>query len=132
MKRKRIILFAIAAIVLSFCILIIRHIFVQMFFSEPTIIQTYVSPDGENVAYLFESDGGATTGWFYHISILPTGDKLGKGNGNIYISGIQPESILWIDNKTIYVKDYDSVSTTKRKENIRNITIRYNSLEKMD
>ena len=56
--------------------------------------------------------------------------KLGKGNGNIYISDIPPVNVEWLDNSTLYVNDYDSVRTTKRKEKIYGINVRYKSLEK--
>ena len=37
-------------------------IFRNIFFAELNIIQSIASPDGRYTAYLFESNGGATTG----------------------------------------------------------------------
>ena len=58
---------------LLFCGMLIKWTVVELFYAEPTIMQTSVSPDGKYTAYVFESNGGATTGWTYHISILQTG-----------------------------------------------------------
>lgn len=113
-----------------FCSMLIKWAFVEVFYAEPTIMQTYVSPNMEYTAYVYESNGGATTGWIYHISILQTEKKLGKGNGNIYISDIPPVNLVWLDNSTLYVDDYDSVRTTKRKEKIYGIDVRFKSLER--
>ena len=102
----------------------------EIFHAEPTIMETYISPDGEYAAYVFESNGGATTGWIYHVSVLPSDKKLRKGNGNVYVSDIPPEALTWIDDRTLYVDDYANTRTTKRKEKIYNIKVIFNSLEK--
>lgn len=104
-------------------------IFRNIFFAEPNIIQSIVSPDGRYTAYLFESNGGATTGMIYHISILESEKNLGKGNGNVYISEIPPNGIEWIENTVLYVDDYKSIKTTKQKQKIKDITIKYKSLK---
>ena len=101
----------------------------DLFWSQPTVIQTWVSPDGTYTAYVFESNAGATTGWIYHISVLPTGKELSKGPGNIYIGTLLPDDISWIDNITLFVSDYASKGTTRQKEKIGNIRIKYRSLE---
>jgi len=107
-----------------------RCIIRQAYYSEPTIIQTAPSPDAKYVTYVFESNGGATSGWVYHISILKSEKKLGKGSGNIYISDIPPNSIEWLSNNELYVDDYSSQNTKKQKQSINEIKIRYQSLEK--
>ena len=112
------------------CGMLIKWAFVELFYVEPTTMQTHVSPNGKYTAYVYESNGGATTGWIYHISILHTGKKLAKGNGNIYISEIPPVNVTWLDNSTLYVDDYDSLGTTKRKEKIYGINVRFKSLER--
>lgn len=104
-------------------------IFRNIFFAEPNIIQSIASPDGRYTAYLFESNGGATTGMIYHISILESEKNLGKGNGNVYISEIPPNGIEWIENTVLYVDDYKSIKTTKQKQKIKDITIKYKSLK---
>ena len=107
--------------------MLIKWIFIELFYAEPTIMQTSISPDGKYIAYVFESNGGATTGWIYHISILKTGKELSKGNGNIYISSIAPIKLEWLDKTTLYVDDYDSQGTTKRKEKIYDVTVKFKS-----
>jgi len=126
---KKILLSIGLLIVLVFTVFLIKSAFVELFFAEPTIMQTYVSPDGEYTAYVFESNGGATTGWSYHISIMQTGKKLRKGNGNIYISDIPPVDLEWLDNRTLYIEDYDSANTTRRKEKIYDVVVKFKSLE---
>ena len=101
----------------------------DLFWSQPTVIQTWFSPDGTYTAYVFESNAGATTGWIYHISVLPTGKELSKGPGNVYIGTLLPDDISWIDNITLFVSDYASKGTTRQKEKIGNIRIKYRSLE---
>lgn len=101
----------------------------DLFWSQPTVIQTWVSLDGTYTAYVFESNAGATTGWIYHISVLPTGKELSKGPGNVYIGTLLPDDISWIDNITLFVSDYASKGTTRQKEKIGNIRIKYRSLE---
>lgn len=101
----------------------------DLFWSQPTVIQTRVSPDGTYTAYVFESNAGATTGWIYHISVLPTGKELSKGPGNVYIGTLLPDDISWIDNIALFVSDYASKGTTRQKEKIGNIRIKYRSLE---
>ena len=115
-------------IVLLICGMLIKWTFVELFYAEPTVMQTYVSPNGRYTAYVYESNGGATTDWTYHISILPSENKLNKGNGNIYISGIPPVNLEWIDNGTLYIEEYVSRRTTKRKEKIYGIDVRFKSL----
>ncbi|OQB16075.1 MAG: hypothetical protein BWY15_00204 [Firmicutes bacterium ADurb.Bin193] len=106
-----------------------RCIIYQVYYSEPTIMQTVPSPDRKYVAYVFESNGGATSGWVYHISVLKSDKKLGKGNGNVYISDIPPNSIEWLSNDELYVDDYRSINTTKQKQSVYGITVKYRSLE---
>ena len=55
--------------------------------------------------------------------------NLGKGNGNVYISEIPPNGIEWIENTVLYVDDYKSIKTTKQKQKIKDITIKYKSLK---
>lgn len=111
------------------CSMLVKSTFTEIFYAEPTIIQTYVSPNEKYTAYVYESNGGATTGFIYHISIIPTERKLDKGNGNIYISDIPPVNLVWLDNSTLYVDDYKNLKTTKRKEKIYDITVKFKSLE---
>ena len=55
--------------------------------SEPDIIREVVSPNGEYVAYVFESNGGATSWFVYRLSILKNGKQPKRGDvGNTYIN----------------------------------------------
>lgn len=130
MNKKIIFSSILLFISLIFAGILVKWAFVEIFFAEPTIVQTCGSPDGEYTAYVYESNGGATSGWTYHVSILPTKRKLGKGNGNIYISNSPPVKLEWLNDRTLYIDDYDSFRTTKRKEKIGDVAVRFKSLEK--
>ena len=129
MKRKKLFLaIGIVAAVIC-CGALMRWAFIQVFFAEPAVMETAVSPDGKYIAYAYESNGGATSGWTYHVSVLKAGQKLHKGNGNIYISSIPPNEIRWEDDGVLYIDDYRSSQTTKRKEKIYDIIVVFNSIE---
>ena len=124
----------------SLCILLIvllciatifigMKVFQNLFFAEPDILQSISSPDGQYTAYVFESNGGATTGWIYHVSVLKKDEKLGKGTGNVYISDDPPNSIEWLENNVLYIDDYKSIKTTKQRQKIKDVTIKFKSLE---
>ena len=125
---KKIFLFIRKLFVILFWGILINWAFVEFFFSEPTIMESIESPDGKYTAYVFESNGGATTGWIYHISVLRTGKKLSKGNGNIYTSESEPGNVEWLDNTTLYVEDWNN-PITKRKEKIYDVTVKFRGLE---
>ena len=127
---KKMFLFLEILFALLFCSMLIKWTFVELFYAEPTIIQRSISPDGKYTAYMFESNGGATTRWTYHISILPTGKKLGKGNGNIYTNDTPPRKIVWLNDRTLYVDDYKSANV-RRKEKKYGISVKYTSLSKL-
>ena len=102
---------------------------VQKYLPAPYVMQTVSSPNGSFTAYVFECNGGATSGWVYNISILRSDKKLGKGNGNVYISDIPPKSIEWLNNNELYVDDYKSINTTKQRQSINGVKVKYRSLE---
>ena len=110
-------------------IFICMKVFQNLFFAEPNIMQSISSPDGQYTAYVFESNGGATTGWIYHVSVLKKDEKLGKGTGNVYISDDPPNSIEWLENNVLYIDDYKSIKTTKQRQKIKDVTIKFKSLE---
>lgn len=105
-------------------------VFQNLFFGEPNIMQSISSPDGKYTAYVFESNGGATTGWIYHVSVLKKEKKPNNGNGNVYISEIPPNGIEWLESNVLYIDDYKSIKTTKQRQKIKDVTIKYKSLEK--
>ncbi len=100
----------------------------NLFLAEPNIIESVNSPDGEYTAYLYESNGGATSDWTYHISVLESGKELKKGSGNVYISRDKPNGVEWTGERELYVDDYKSVNTTKQETEVKGVTVRYNSL----
>ena len=55
MKRIAVMVLMIAAVMITVPILL-----KDLFWSQPTVIQTRVSPDGMYTAYVFESNAGAT------------------------------------------------------------------------
>ena len=86
-------------ILIAFLLIIFVVVFllISRFFSpEPDVIEAIQSPEGKYIAYIYESNGGATTGFIYHLSVLKSDVPLKKGNGNAYISEHEFE-IQWID-----------------------------------
>ena len=78
--------------------------------SEPDIIQEVVSPDGEYVAYVFESNGGATSWFVYRLSILKNGKQLKRGDiGNTYINDYEFD-VEWNDNDTLMVNNTTTIN----------------------
>lgn len=78
--------------------------------SEPDIIQEVVSPDGEYVAYVFESNGGATSCFVYRLSILKNGKQLKRGDiGNTYINDYEFD-VEWKDNDTLMVNNTTTIN----------------------
>ena len=78
--------------------------------SEPDIIQKVVSPDGEYVAYVFESNGGATSWFVYRLSILKNGKQPKRGDvGNTYINDYEFD-VEWKDNDTLMVDNTTTIN----------------------
>ncbi|MBQ4544377.1 MAG: hypothetical protein II996_02240 [Oscillospiraceae bacterium] len=78
--------------------------------SEPDIIQKVVSPDGEYVAYVFESNGGATSWFVYRLSILKNGKQPKRGDvGNTYINDYVFD-VEWKDNDTLMVDNTTTIN----------------------
>lgn len=78
--------------------------------SESDIIQEVVSPDGEYVAYVFESNGGATSWFVYRLSILKNGKQLKRGDvGNTYINDYEFD-VEWKDNDTLMVNNTTTIN----------------------
>ncbi len=78
--------------------------------SEPDIIQKVVSPDGEYVAYVFESNGGATSWFVYRLSILKNGKQPKRGDvGNTYINDYEFD-VEWKDNDTLMVNNTTTIN----------------------
>ena len=91
--------------------------------SEPNIIQEVVSPDGEYVAYVFESNGGATSGFVYRLSVLKNGKQPKRGDvGNTYINDYEFD-VEWKDNDTLMVNNTTTINTTKYEKNTNSFHI---------
>lgn len=90
---------------------------------KPTVIQELPSPDGEYVAYVYESNGGATTGFIYRLSILRQGQRLGRGNGNTFIQEDDPFSVAWISDRTLWVEN--SSTLHRQRTHVNGIEVQY-------
>jgi Family of unknown function (DUF5412) len=66
------------------------------------IKQKSPSPNGENVAYVFERSCGATTGFSPQLSVLDKDDDFQNESGNTFRSD-KDFSIEWIDEKNLKV-----------------------------
>ena len=78
--------------------------------SESDIIQEVVSPNGEYVAYVFESNGGATSWCVYRLSILKNGKQPKRGDvGNTYINDYEFD-VEWKDNDTLMVNNTTTIN----------------------
>ena len=78
--------------------------------SEPNIIQEVVSPNGEYVAYVFESNGGATSWFVYRLSVLKNGKQPKRGDvGNTYINDYEFD-VEWKDNDTLMVNNTTTIN----------------------
>ena len=109
MKKK--ILIALLIIVLGIGLLYSAFNGLRWFvLSEPNIIQEVVSPDGEYVAYVFESNGGATSWFVYRLSVLKNGKQPKRGDvGNTYINDYEFD-VEWKDNDTLMVNNTTTIN----------------------
>lgn len=125
MKKIIIVISAIVAIML---LLLFGKLLFYIFLPEPTVMQAVQSPDGAYTAYVYESDGGATTGFIYHLSILKKGTTLRKGSGNAYISGFEFD-IEWTSDRELQVNNTSSIKIYKQKEAVKGVKINYKYLK---
>ena len=123
-KKLMIIISIIATVIL---LLLFGNLFVYIFLPEPTVIQSVQSPDGMYTAYIYESNGGATTGFIYHLSVLEKGTTLSKGKGNTYISGFEFD-IEWINDRELQVNNTSSIRIYKQREIVKGVKINYKYL----
>ena len=95
---------------------------------EPDIIQEVISPDGKYVAYVFESNVGATANFTYRLSVLKNGKKLKAGDlGNALIT-YHLFDVEWTDNKTLNVKrGITSMDDFKHETKVDDIRITYDN-----
>ena len=92
--------------------------------SEPDIIQEVVSPNGEYVAYVFESNGGATSWFVYRLSILKNGKQPKRGDvGNTYINDYEFD-VEWKDNDTLMVNN-TTIINYKQETKVHGVEVIY-------
>ena len=128
MRNKRFIMFIWIFACILFLVLFSNFIIYNIFLPEPAIIQYVPSPDGEHIAYIYESDGGATTGFIYHLSIMKKDEKLTKGKGNTYSSSFEFQ-VEWINNAELQVNNPSPIKIYKQKENVNGIKVQYKFLK---
>lgn len=92
---------------------------------EPNIIEAVSSPNGKYIAYVYEKNGGATTGFIYHLSILEKDTSLKRRKGNVYISEYEFK-IQWINDDILYVDNTSSKNIGKQKVSFLDVKIEYN------
>jgi hypothetical protein len=88
------------------------------------IKQKTPSPNGENIAYIFDRSCGATTGFSPQLSILYNDDELENESGNTFGSE-KDFSIEWVNEKNIKVIYDISSETYEMKKKVNGITIEY-------
>ena len=107
-----------------FDVIIFANTVIYCFLPEPKILQKLVSPNGEYTAYVYESNGGATTDFIYHLTILNSNKKLNKGAGNTYISKVLFD-VEWIDDNNVQVNNYPTINIFKQNKVCGEIMITY-------
>ena len=112
-----------SAVLLIALVFLASQIF-RVFLPEPTIIKSVQSPDRKYTAYIYESNGGATTGFIYHLSIIETGKKLPYGQGNAYSADSPVISIMWTNEQELYVENYRQ-RVYVQKELVKGIKVTY-------
>lgn len=121
---KRILQKCIVPLCVIFIVLLLFMVSWRLFLSEPRIIQVAPSPDGQYMAYVYESNGGATTRFTYHLSVVRCNQTLRKGNGNLYISGSE-FSIKWMSDNCLYVNNFPTINIYKQKTEVMGIEVQY-------
>jgi hypothetical protein len=88
------------------------------------IKQKIPSPNGQNIAYVFERSCGATTGFSLQLSILYKDEKFENESGNT-IRTDKEFSIEWANNKSLKVIYDKSSETYKMDKKVNGIKIQY-------
>ncbi len=97
---------------------------------QPEILQKAVSPDGEYVAYVFESNKGATTRFTYRLSVLKKGEELKAGDVGNTFRTYHKFDVLWVDENTLKVNSTDSKDIFEEKTEIYDVHIEYAHMKK--
>lgn len=88
------------------------------------IKQKIHSPNGENMAYVFERSCGATTGFSPQLSVLDKDDDFQNESGNTFRSD-KDFSIEWIDGKNLKVIYDKSYETSEMDKKVNGVSIEY-------
>lgn len=88
------------------------------------IKQKFPSPNGENVAYIFERSCGATTGFSPQLSILDKDEDFKNESGNTFRSD-KDFSIKWIDENTLKVIYDNSSESSEMNRKVNGVRIEY-------
>lgn len=130
---------AIAVAILA-CVLLLAFCVYEMAgnFCGNDIIQKLPAPDGRHVAFLFQRDCGATTGFSSQISLFPKdAAHLPNDSGNLFVAsqdkGDGPLGpwhgplvrMRWIDSKLLEVRYNHAAQTFAREEKLGAVRIRY-------
>ena len=125
-KDRLIIALAIPGALLSY-LLVGPLSLAMLFYSQmaPREVRAYPSPDGQYVAYVYEMDPGAMSGYIYHLSILEADTPLGKRGGNTYKSHYG-FTVEWQSDSELHVNNLGA-EIYKQKTEIDGITVTYDT-----
>ncbi|MED1466927.1 hypothetical protein [Bacillus salipaludis] len=88
------------------------------------IKQKIPSPNGENVAYIFERNCGATTGLSLQLSILNKSEKFQNESGNTCRTD-KEFTVEWLSDKNLKVIYDKSSETYKMDKKVNGVRIHY-------
>ena len=131
MKKAIVIIAVILAVIIGLIVEgnIALNSFRAFLMGEPDVIQEVVSPDGKYVAYVFESNGGATTRFTYRLSVLKNGKKLKAGDvGNTFIT-YDEFDVEWINDDALKVNNIASIYIFKQETKIDDVSVSYNYIK---
>ena len=131
MKKVLVIISVVLAIIIA--LIVIGNVALESFraflMGEPDVIQEVVSPDGKYVAWVFESNVGATTRFTYRLSVLKKGKKLKAGDlGNTFIT-YDEFDVEWVDNDTLKVNNIASTYIFKQETKMGDVRVSYNYIK---
>ena len=101
---------------------ILDSVFGEMCGNE--VLQEIPSDNGEKVAYIFQRDCGATTGYSYELSILDKGIELPNKNGNTFRTD-KEFTMSWIGEKKIQVVHKEFADIYKKDKRVNGVRVEY-------
>ena len=101
---------------------ILDNVFGEMCGNE--VLQEIPSDNGEKVAYIFQRDCGATTGYSYELSILDKGEELPNKNGNTFLTE-KEFTMSWIGEKKIQVVHKEFADIYKKDKRVNGVRVEY-------